>query len=150
MKRLCWLVKHKSPRCGIVKVIFKKICQQFCYTKYYCSRFWLQVHLNVTSLLVWLLKLQLSLLSATFLQPSHLCKCLRRTGLQRYSYNNYRTPVIIRGGYWNGRRSHRPPATRLSHIWPYISVTNKDRVLKFKICSKQNKNVSKKKKKNSL
>ncbi len=27
----------------------------------------------------------------------------------------------------------------LSHVWPYISVANKDRVLKFKICSKQTK-----------
>ncbi len=48
--------------------------------------------------------------------------------------------------------SRRPPAAkcqslaaRLSHVWPYISVANKDRVLKFKICSKQTKNASKKK-----
>ena len=49
---------------------------------------------------------------------------------------------------WRGVLEWTPfsPAARLSHIWPYISVANKDSVLKFKISSKQNKMYLKKKK----
>ena len=35
-------------------------------------------------------------------------------------------------------------AERLSHVWPYISVANRDRVLKFKISSTQTKMYLKK------
>ncbi len=46
------------------------------------------------------------------------------------------------GGYWNGRRSRRPQDY---HTFGLISqLLNKDRVLKFKICSKQNKMYLKK------
>ncbi len=40
--------------------------------------------------------------------------------------------------------SRKTPAARLSYIWPYISVANKDRVLKFKLCmEKHEMNVGK-------
>ena len=48
------------------------------------------------------------------------------------------------GGYRNGLLVGRSPFAGLSRIWPYISVANKDKILKFKICLIHKKRIKKK------